>query len=559
MLGIFMESEAQCGASILFAKSGTVVIGLYSGAEVTKKGAKDFLESFAELPGSSASQVCNSGNAELTIGTFAGALEDLSAVHGAVRDWTNGLCLNGSTAVASGTRKIEVLMSKIQDTNSTTNATTNVNLDSPTTARSLSRPRAVTLSARADCRAIEVISGDSCASLASRCGVSANDFTKYNPSSTLCSTLQLKQHVCCSAGTLPTYTPKPQSDGTRAVYKVAAGDGCWAIADTHYLKTTDLETFNKKTWGWAGCANLQAGQIMCLSSGNPPMPAIVQGTTCGPQVPGTAKPASGVDISTLNPCPLNACCDAWGFCGTTADFCTKSPADTGAPGTAKPGTNGCISNCGMDIVNNGSPPPSFRSIGYFEAFDQQRPCLRMDVTRIPSGKYTHVHFAFATVDKSMGVDVTKSSDQFSKFTKMTGFSKILSFGGWTFSTDPATFQNFRDATNAKNRDNFVNNLVNYLKSYELDGLDFDWEYPGAPDIPDITPGSPDEGANYLAFLKLLKSKMPSGKTISIALPASYWYLPAYPVSSMAAYVDYFIYMTYDLHGQWGECSSLWAG
>merc|ERR1712093_5911 len=103
----------------------------------------------------------------------------------------------------------------------------------------------------------------------------------------------------------------------------------------------------------------------------------------------------------------------------------------------------------MDIVNNGSPPPSFRSIGYFEAFDQQRPCLRMDVTRIPSGKYTHVHFAFATVDKSMGVDVTKSSDQFSKFTKMTGFSKILSFGGWTFSTDPATFQNFRDATNAK--------------------------------------------------------------------------------------------------------------
>ncbi|KAH9203511.1 hypothetical protein DL95DRAFT_503038 [Leptodontidium sp. 2 PMI_412] len=237
MLGMFMESGAQCGASILSAKPGSVVVGLYSGAEVTKKGAKDFLESFVESPGSSASQVCSPANAELTIGTFAAALEDLSAVHGVVRGWTNGLCLNGSTALASATRKMEVLVSKIQDTNSTTN----LDLDSPTAARSLSRPRALTLGARADCRAIEVISGDSCASIASRCGVSANDFTKYNPSSTLCSTLQLKQHVCYSASALPTCTPKPQSDSTCTVYKVAAGDGCWAIADTHYLQTTDFD------------------------------------------------------------------------------------------------------------------------------------------------------------------------------------------------------------------------------------------------------------------------------------------------------------------------------
>lgn len=141
-------------------------MGLYSGAEVTKKGAKDFLESFVESPGSSASQVCSPANAELTIGTFAAAQEDLSAVRGVVRGWTNGLCLSGSTAVASATRKMEVLVSKIQDTNSTTN----LDLDSPTAARSLSRPWALTLGARADCIAIEVISGDSCASLASRCG-----------------------------------------------------------------------------------------------------------------------------------------------------------------------------------------------------------------------------------------------------------------------------------------------------------------------------------------------------------------------------------------------------
>jgi chitinase len=48
-LGMFMDSGAQCGATILFAKSGSAVVGLYSGAEVTKKGAKGFLDSFVEL------------------------------------------------------------------------------------------------------------------------------------------------------------------------------------------------------------------------------------------------------------------------------------------------------------------------------------------------------------------------------------------------------------------------------------------------------------------------------------------------------------------------------
>lgn len=44
--------------------------------------------------------------------------------------------------------------------------------------------------------------------------------------------------------------------------------------------------------------------------------------------------------------------------------------------------------------------------------------------------------------------------------------------------------------------------------------------------------------------------MPEGKTISIAAPASYWYLKQFPISKMADVLDYIVYMTYDLHGQW---------
>jgi chitinase len=63
------------------------------------------------------------------------------------------------------------------------------------------------------------------------------------------------------------------------------------------------------------------------------------------------------------------------------------------------------------------------------------------------------------------------------------------------------------------------------------------------------PGATDEGANYLDFLKLVKRRMPN-KPIPIAAPASYWYLKTFPIKEMAKVLDYIIYTTYDLHGQW---------
>lgn len=66
----------------------------------------------------------------------------------------------------------------------------------------------------------------------------------------------------------------------------------------------------------------------------------------------------------------------------------------------------------------------------------------------------------------------------------------------------------------------------------------------------IPAGSEDDGANYLEFLKLVRAGLPSNKSLSIAAPASYWYLQGFPISNISTVVDYIIYMTYDLHGQW---------
>lgn len=72
--------------------------------------------------------------------------------------------------------------------------------------------------------------------------------------------------------------------------------------------------------------------------------------------------------------------------------------------------------------------------------------------------------------------------------------------------------------------------------------------PKAPDIPGIPPGLESDAPNYLATLKALREELPDEYSISIAAPASYWYLKAFPISEMAEVVDYIVYMAYDLHG-----------
>lgn len=53
---------------------------------------------------------------------------------------------------------------------------------------------------------------------------------------------------------------------------------------------------------------------------------------------------------------------------------------------------------------------------------------------------------------------------------------------------------------------------------------------------------------------LLKNLL-DGKSLSIAAPASYWYLKGFPIAQISKVVDYIVFMAYDLHGQ---VSKLWT-
>lgn len=55
---------------------------------------------------------------------------------------------------------------------------------------------------------------------------------------------------------------------------------------------------------------------------------------------------------------------------------------------------------------------------------------------------------------------------------------------------------------------------------------------------------------YLAFLTTLKNKAGKDMLVSIAAKASYGYLKAFLIKNISQVIDYIVYMTYDLHGQW---------
>jgi chitinase len=564
----YFDGKSSCTTGIMFGYVRGVVVGVYAGAKIGNRGAaSSLLQNFIDriqvegIATSMLAQLCgNDRDSENVFGIIADSTGNFPFVQEAVKSWSDAKCVQGGDATREW-EHIQIWSSPTKSTNKTANA---ANATHPLLhSRELMSRRshsyahghanmhahdARQLSPRADCRTEKVESGNSCGSLATKCGISGADFTKYNPSSTFCSTLQPGQLVCCSAGTIPDIRPKPDANGSCASYDVQPGDFCQKIASSNGLTLEALNSFNTKTWGWTGCENLQVGIRICLSTGTPPMPAPVANAVCGPTKPGTKAPTGSLQLADLNPCPLKVCCNIWGQCGTTTDFCVASNSSTGAPGTASPGTNGCIQNCGMDIINDKEPPASFSNIAYFEAWNGDRPCLHMDVGDIDTSVYTHVHYSFAEVTPSFQVDISKVTSQFDAFKAMTGIKRILAFGGWTFSTDPATYNIFRQAVTAKNRNTFADNCANFVLLHNLDGVDFDWEYPGAPDIPGIPPGNDDDGSNYLEFLKLVRSKLSSEKSLSIAAPASYWYLKAFPIEDIAKTVTYIVFMTYDLHG-----------
>ncbi|KAJ7155586.1 hypothetical protein C8R46DRAFT_1196404 [Mycena filopes] len=262
-----------------------------------------------------------------------------------------------------------------------------------------------------------------------------------------------------------------------------------------------------------------------------------------------AKAECGVDAPPQNTtCPLNVCCSQFGFCGTSTDFCG----------------DGCQSNCGapnMPSCGTSQGTALKRRIGYYGAWASSRACMSYTPEKISAETLTHINFAFALISSSFNVVEMTNGD--SGLWKRTTALKsrnptlqvFLSIGGWTFN-DPPTQNIFSDLVgSATNTRTFISSLLKVFEAYGFDGLDVDWEYPGASD----RGGIPADTKNYVTFMAAVKQAFSGpGYGLTFTAPSSFWYLQHFDLPGLLKQADWVNVMTYDLHGIW-DGTDIWIG
>jgi len=99
----------------------------------------------------------------------------------------------------------------------------------------------------------------------------------------------------------------------------------------------------------------------------------------------------------------------------------------------------------------------------------------MRATTLQDTAYTHVHWAFATVTAGYNLTVNDSYSQWQAFKSLSSAKKVVSIGGWGFSTDPTTYDIMRRAVKPENLATFATNVAAFVQREGLDGIDVDWE------------------------------------------------------------------------------------
>lgn len=181
---------------------------------------------------------------------------------------------------------------------------------------------------------------------------------------------------------------------------------------------------------------------------------------------------------------------------------------------------------------------------------------------IPVNLLTHLNIAFGYINHDF--QVTNMDGLSPDVYKIVGNLKarnpslkiMIALGGWAFS-DPGTWQSVFPTmvSSEANRATFIKNLLGFLSEYGYDGVDFDWEYPGADD----RGGSDADGENYTKFLKELRAAIKaSGRDyiVTFTAPTSYWYLRHFDIKGMTEHVDSVNLMSYDLHGVWDSSNPI---
>ncbi|XP_044253062.1 probable chitinase 10 [Tribolium madens] len=188
---------------------------------------------------------------------------------------------------------------------------------------------------------------------------------------------------------------------------------------------------------------------------------------------------------------------------------------------------------------------------YITSWSQKRPGAgKFTPEDINPSLCTHIIYAFATLkDHKLAEASDKDPEMYDRVValreKNPDLKILLAIGGWAFGSTP-----FKELTsNVFRMNQFVYDAIDFLREFQFNGLDVDWEYPRGA----------DDRAAYVNLLKELRvafegEAKTSGQPrllLTAAVPASFEAIAAgYDVPEISKYLDFINVMTYDFHGQW---------
>ncbi|XP_063232762.1 probable chitinase 10 [Bacillus rossius redtenbacheri] len=166
---------------------------------------------------------------------------------------------------------------------------------------------------------------------------------------------------------------------------------------------------------------------------------------------------------------------------------------------------------------------------------------------------THLIYAFATLDPHYYViipqddeyDITKGGYRLLLGMKQANpdLKVMISIGGWVEGTRKFS----QMAGSAYNRREFIRSVIQFLDRHGFDGLDLDWEYPGAADLG----GRPTDKEHFALLVEELSEVFAArGWLLTASVSPSRFRLEdGYDVPRLLKHLDFVNLMAFDLHAE----------